>query len=476
MSNKEKTTLLEKMRDGHELTLTQQIAMVFELSVPAILAQLSSLIMQYIDASMVGRLGEYASASIGLVSSSTWLFGGLCMAGATGFTVQIAKLIGAKKDKDARNIMKLGIICMTIISFVMTAIGVSIASLLPIWLGGGEQIKDGATVYFLIFALSIPFVSLNYTAAGMIQCSGNMRLPGIAEMVMCTLDVLFNALLIFPTETQNILGISITTPGAGLGVAGAALGTALAEAVTVAFLVYYLLARSEPLHLRKNEQFALHTSEIKSALKIAVPVAVEQTITCGAYIAFTRIVSPLGSTAIAANSFGITAESLCYMPGYGIGASATTIIGQCVGAKRYDITKRLGWLTTLMGIIVMTISGGLMFIFAPQMISLLTPDKAIQKLGAEILRIEAFAEPMYAASIVASGVFRGAGDTAVSSVISFISMWAVRIPLAAILSPLFNLQGIWTAMCIELIIRGILFLVLLATRFKKRADSGQYSN
>ena len=464
------------MRNGQELTLAQQIAMVLELSVPAILAQLSSLIMQYIDASMVGRLGEYASASIGLVSSTTWLFGGLSMAGATGFTVQIAKLIGAKRDKDARNIVKLGMVCVTVLGLLMAAVGVMIASPLPIWLGGGEQIKDGASVYFLVFALSLPIVALNYTAAGMIQCSGNMKLPGIAEMVMCALDVLFNAVLIFPTTTREILGIKITTPGADLGVAGAALGTALAQALTVVFLVYYLLVRSKPLHLRKKEQFELHMGEIRSALQIAVPAAVEQTITCGAYIAFTRIVSPLGSTAIAANSFGITAESLCYMPGYGIGASATTIIGQCIGAKRYDITKKLGWLTTVTGIIVMTISGGLMYIFAPQMIALLTPDAAIRKLGAEILRIEAFAEPMYAASIVAAGVFRGAGDTAVSSVVSFISMWAVRIPLAAILAPVYGLPGIWTAMCTELIIRGVLFLILLSTRFRKRADSGRYNN
>ena len=124
-------------------------------------------------------------------------------------------------------------------------------------------------------------------------------------------------------------------------------------------------------------------------------------------------------------------------------------------------------MTTLVGILVMTVTGGLMFTFSPFMMSLLTPDKAIRTLGAHILRIEAFAEPMYGASIVAAGVFRGAGDTAVSSVLNFISMWTVRIPLAAILAPVYGLSGIWTAMCIELCVRGILFLVLLSIRSRK---------
>lgn len=475
MTKPTKKPLLERMRDGETLSFTEQAAMILELSLPAVLAQLSSLIMQYIDAAMVGRIGADASAAIGLVSSSTWLFGGLSMAASTGFTVQIAKRVGAKDEKGARNIVKTGIVCVLLFSLLMMTIGVLISSKLPVLLGGGKSVRDDASVYFLIFALSVPFMQMNYTASGMLQCSGDMKIPGILEIVMCVMDVIFNALLIFPSRKLTIFGTTVTTFGAGLGVKGAALGTALSEVVTVILLLYFLLVRSKALHLRKSEPFKWRADDISAALKIALPVAVEQTITCGAYIAFTRIVSPLGSLALAANSFAITAESLCYMPGYGIGASATTIIGQCVGAKRYDITKRLGWLTTIIGMIVMTVSGGLMFIFAPFMMSLLTPDKAIRSLGTRILRIESFAEPMYAASIVSAGVFRGAGDTAVSSVLSFVSMWAVRIPLAAFLAPRYGLAGIWTAMCVELCVRGALFLLLLATRFRRKADSGAYS-
>lgn len=125
---------------------------------------------------------------------------------------------------------------------------------------------------------------------------------------------------------------------------------------------------------------------------------------------------PAGDGTIAANSFSITAESLCYMPGYGIGTAATTLIGQSIGARRHDLTRRLGYLCTGLGMTVMTLSGIVLYLAAPTMIGLLSPDPAIVALGAQALRIEAFAEPMYAASIVASGVFRGAGDTLVRAV------------------------------------------------------------
>lgn len=470
-----KTDYLARMRDGDSLSLSQQIIMITKLSIPAILAQISSIIMQYIDAAMVGRLGANDSASIGLVSSSTWLIYGLCTAAATGFTVNIAKRIGAKDEQGARNLVKTGLITTLLFSVVLMAIAAALSPFLPRLLGAGEDIAKGAGTYFLIFALSLPFVQLNFVTAGMIECSGNMRTAGMLEILMCVLDVIFNALLIFPSADRTLLGVRIHMIGAGLGITGAALGTALSEVAVSFILLSYLLFRCKPLRIRKDRPMRFVKGELKGAFKIAIPVAIEQIVTCSAYIAFTRIVSPLGTISIAANSFSITAESLCYMPGYGIGAATATIIGQSIGAGRFDLTKRLARLSTIMGVLVMTAGGCLMYCFAPQMIALLSPDPQIQELGAQILRIEAFAEPLYAASIIATGAFRGAGDTKVPTVINLICMWAIRFPLAAVLATAMGLQGVWTAMCIELYIRGALFIILLATRFRKHADRGLYS-
>ncbi len=440
---------LKAIRNGQKLTLREEISLILHLSLPAILAQISSIIMQYIDASMVGHLGAGASASIGLVSSTTWLFGGVMTAASMGFTVRVAHRIGAKDEAGARMIVRWGLLTALLFSVVLSATGVIISGFLPTWMGGAPEIRHDASNYFLVYALTIPIHEMLYVSQGMIQSSGNIRLPSIFSIIMCALDVLFNALLI-----------------PRLGVVGAALGTSISIVITACIMLYLLLVRSEMLHIagRREEipRFKIFANEeLPKALKIAIPVAIDNIIMGFAYVAFTRIVSPFGTIAVAANSFSITAESLCYMPGFGIGVAATTVVGQCIGAKRKALGKRLGFIAVALGMTIMGLSGALMWILAPQMIGILTPDEQIRELGTQILRIEAFAEPLYGASIVAAGVFRGAGETLLSSVLNLISVWTVRIPLAAFLGSKYGLKGAWIAMCTELCVRGTLFLIRL---------------
>lgn len=455
--------LLKDMISGKSMTASQQIGLTVRLSIPAILAQISSIVMQYIDASMVGRLGANASGAIGLVSSTTWLFGGLCIAVTTGFTVQIAQAVGAGEDKSARNIMKQGLIIALCISAILALAAALISTPLPRWLGGETAIQKMASQYFLVYMLGLPALQMNSIAGGMHQSSGNMRLPGILNVMCCVMDVFFNMLFIFQTRSVQINSITFTMPGLGLGVAGAALGTITAEAVTCAIMVTALLWKNRTLHLRKGEHLRFHRYTLARAVKIGAPVGLEQMVMCSAYVMSTKIVSPLGTIAIAANSFAVTAESFCYMPGYGVQAAATTLVGQCVGAGQKQLSRRMAWITMGLGVSVMTVGGVLMYIAAPAMIGVLTPNEEIRNLGAAVLRIEAFAEPFYAASIVASGALRGAGDTLVPSCMNFASMWCVRIPLAAILAPRVGLYGVWIAMCVELCFRGILF----TTRLKR---------
>lgn len=459
---------LEALRNGEHLTLRQLTRLIIHLSLPAIFAQISSIVMEYIDASMVGHLGSNEAASIGLIASSTWLFGSMCGATSIGFTVQIAQSIGAKDNVKARNIVRMGLVTGLGVSALLLCLGVLISGGLPAWLGGTPDIQQNATWYFLIFMLSLPIMQLNAMAGGMLQCSGNMKVPSVLHILMCILDVLFNAVLIFPSWELKPLGLTI--PGFGLGVIGAALGTALSQLVIACLMLYFLLIRAPSLRLRRDERMKFSPAILKNALKLAAPVGFEQLVVCGAYVAATRIVAPLGVVAIAANAFAVTAESLCYMPGYGIGSAATTLIGQSIGAKRNDLTRKLAALTTGLGMIVMTAMGVLLYIFAPEMIALLSPDPDIQKLGTTVLRIEAFAEPLYGASIVANGVFRGAGDTFVPSCLNLVSMWAIRIPLSAWLVIEHGLVGVWIAMAAELSCRGIMFLIRLKSkRWQKKS-------
>lgn len=460
MEKENKDQLLSLIRLGKDMTLRQQLHLTLLLSSPAILAQLSSILMQYIDAAMVGHLGARATASIGIVESTIWLFAGFCSAIATGFYVQVAHHIGGNRFADARSVLRQSLVAVLLFSLLVLAVGAGISPFLPYWLGGGADIAPHSSSYFLIFALCLPFLQLEMLAGGMLRCSGNMLVPSMLNILMCVLDVVFNFFFIYPTRTIGVLGFQVWVPGAGCGVVGAALGTAAAEVVVAALMLYVLCVRSKEMRLVGNSGSYRPTWPcVRRAIRIGVPMGLQHVVMSTAQIVTTLIIAPLGNIALAAHSLGISVESLCYMPGYGFSEAGTTLVGQSLGARRPHLMKRFAYICVVMGMCIMTVMGFIMYIGAPLMMSILTPVPDVQLLGTQCLRIEAFAEPMFAAAIVSYGCFVGAGDTLAPSGMNFFSMWAVRLTLAALLAPSFGLKGVWMAMCAELCFRGVMFLL-----------------
>ena len=439
--------------------LGEQMGLVVRLSIPIILAEISSTVMSYVDSAMVGSLGAAATASVGLVASSTWLFSGMGMCMVTGFSIQIAQLIGAGRLRQVQSVMRQAMMVSVGVGLLFAAIAAAVSGKLPIWLGGAPEVCAGSSRYFFIYGCGLPVVLLRQAGGSMLQCSGDMKTPSALNILMCCMNVVFNAFFIFPTRVVTLLGMDLTIFGVGMGVAGAALGTVMSETVTTILMMYFVCLRSPVLKLVKGVPWRLEQNCMMTTVRLAVPIALERVTTSLAQIAGTKIVSPLGTTAVAANSLAVTAEGFCYMPGYGMAAAATTLVGQSMGAERRDQARRFAWLSVALGVGVMTCTGILMYIAAPWIFSMLTPDAGVRNLGAQVLRIEAFAEPLFAASIVAAGALRGAGDTLVPSVMELGSMWGVRITLAMLLVGPFGLHGVWVAMCTELCVRGLLFLV-----------------
>jgi len=476
-----KDELLLRIREGGKLTTAEQLRLTAALSIPAILAQISSILMFYIDDAMVGSLGARASASIGIVATSIWLFWSIISCAATGFSVQVAHRVGGNDIEEARNVFRQSLIASMTLAVVTGLVGAVISSSLPRWLGGEAEICADASNYFLIFVLGAPLAMLGMLAGSMLRCAGNIKVPSLANIASCVLDVLFNFFLIFPTRTisldlstlstlnSQLTTLTFTLPGAGLGVVGAAIGTVTAEGLIALYMMWYAAVRQPELRLKGNPgSFKPQKPVLRIAGNIAGPILMQRVLMNVAQITVTVIVAPLGAVAIAANALGITAESLCYMPGYGIGEAATTLVGQSIGARRRRLTERFAWMTTMLGVAVMTLMGVVMYMAAPLMMASLTPDEAVRQLGTECLRIEAWAEPGFAASIVAMSCFVGAGDTRKPAFMNLFSMWAVRVTLAALLAPKYGLHGVWMGMAIELTFRGVIFLLRLKWgRWKK---------
>ncbi|MBR4921839.1 MAG: MATE family efflux transporter [Prevotella sp.] len=454
--------LLSYIREGKMMTQREKLWLIVSLSIPSILAQISATIMFFIDASMVGHLGAKASAAIGLVETTGWLMGGLASAANMGFSVQVAHFIGANDFEAARRVLRQSMVCCMVWAVMISLISVIIAPFLPYWMGGSEEIARDASIYFAIFGFCGIFFQIEGLAGSMLKCSGNMKIPSMLNIGMCVMDVFFNYIFIYILD---------------LGVMGAAIGTGVAMLITAALMMYFLLVKSKMLSLAgRPGSFKPKSDTVSTAIKIGAPMGLQHLLMGGAYVVSTMIVAPLGTIAIAAHSLAITVESLCYMPGFGIAEAATTLVGQGIGAGQRLLTRSFARMSVGLGIAVMTVMGILMWTFAPELMSLMSPVEEVISQGTQVLRIEAWAEPMFAAAIVCNGVFIGAGDTLIPAIMSLSSMWAVRLTLAATLAPKYGLKGVWTAMAIELTFRGSIFLIRLFTAKNNRSriinDSG----
>lgn len=436
------------LKNSSSLSNRTLIGYVWCLSIPGIFAQISSIIMQYIDAGMVGYLGAEASAAISLVASSTWVLGSLSGACSMGFTVQVAQAIGAGEREYARQIFWQSILFSLFFSIAVVLGAGSISQSLPAWLGAQESIREDAFWYFLIFVLSSPLYHTVYLMSGMLQASGNMKTPGILNGLMCLLDVFFNFIFIYIFR---------------LGVKGAALGSAASALVIAATILYMTLHKSDYLNLHGFKTRGFDTKIISRAVRLSLPIACQRTAFTGALVAITKLIAPLGAVSLAANSFAVTAESLCYMPGYGIEEAATTLVGQSIGATRHDLARRFSRITVIAGVTVMSLMGLLMYFICPYVFKFLTPVQEVQALSIRILRLELFAEPFYAMAIVASGALHGSGDTFVPSLLNLFSLWIVRFILSIILVAKYALLGIWIAMAVELTFRGIVMVIRMNT-------------
>ena len=445
------------MRSGAVISRKEQQKLVVALSIPAIFEQLVSTVMSYIDTAMVGSLGHEATASIGVVVSTIWLFNGIVNAAGMGFSVQVAQYLGAGREKDSRNVLTQAMMFNVLFGCGMALIAVILGQFLPQLLGAAPSVQADARAYFCIVGAFLPFAMGSSLYSGILRCSGNVRLPSIMNVGMCLLDVVFNYFLIYPT--REVRGVTVW--GAGLGVRGAALGTGLATACICLTMLLLLIRRKGPLKLQGDETWRFTPVCLKNAASLATPAAMEHAVLNVAQIVMTGVVTSMGAVAVAANYITVQTESICYLPAFGVASAATALVGQSIGAGRPDMAKRFAYSTAGLSFLLVSFTGALLFFFCPVLAGTLTPDPEVLSQSIRLLRIVAFAEPLFAVSIVITGALRGAGDSKGPFLLNLCSMWGVRVLTVLLFTRRFGLIGIWGTMSAELVFRCIVFVIRL---------------
>ena len=435
------------------------IGVIMSLAWPTMLEQLMQTAVQYIDTAMVGALGTDATAAVGATSTVNWLIGSTISAFGIGFLSYIAKACGAGDKAAAKRAASQAALVVLIAGIVFTALTLSLSSFVPVWMQVDESIRNLSTRYFFIlYAPMLPRTAIIIFGT-ILRSAGDTKTPMKVGVVMNIINVILNYFMIFATRTVTVLGLSFTMPGAGLGVIGAALASAVA--FTYGGIHLTVVLWRHPLVSPKGESFKPDMEILRPCMKVAFPNMLQRFGTSFGYVAFASMINALGEVATAAHTIANTVESLFYIPGYGMQTAAATLAGNAYGAKDAQRMKDLAAMFIPIEVALMILSGGALFASAPMLMSLFSSSEEVIALGATVLRMVAVSEPFYGFSIIFECMMLGVGKTKKPFIYNIIGMWGVRIVGTWICTQLlpYGLVAAWACMIAHNMLLFFLFLI-----------------
>ncbi len=437
---------------------------IWFLAWPIMLEQILIMLIHYVDTAMVGGMGPNATAAVALTAPASMLLNGIFAGVAIGFSVPVGRYIGAGDIERAKRVVRQAVLAIGVCGATMTAVMLLIAPYLPVWMGGAPEILEDATDFISILSLSYIFNMSIQICASLLRCTGDTKTPLVFNVSTNIINMALNFLLIYPERTITLFGRSFTMWGADMGVKGSALASVIAFTFSGLMLLRALFGENAVCRITLKDSFCPDRGVWKEMIKLGTPVAFERVVIALGQVMMTAFATALGTNSLAAHSLAITAESVTYMPAFGFSMAATTLVAQSLGARKADLARRFARYCTVGCVAFMSAMGFVLFFAGDKLISLFTPSMAVVAIGAAALRVEAFAQPMYAVSQVATGILRGAKQTKLPLIVSIIGMWVVRIPIAFVMTrfvPSLGLTGTWIGMAADLTVRGILCLILL---------------
>ena len=428
---------------------------------PTVLEQILQTIVQYVDSAMVGRIGPQATAAVGCTATINWLINSSTSALSIGFLAYISKELGARRPDNARRASGQATLAALVVGALFTVLALSLSGRIPLWMNAGEDIAADASRYFFILYAPMLFRAVNIVYGTCLRAAGDTRAPLRVNLMVNLINIVLNYLLIYPSRPVQLFNLTFTMSGAGLGVTGAALASAIA--FTFGGIGMAAVLWRHPLISPRGTSLRPDGTILRPCLKVALPCALQRFGTSFGYVAFASMINGLGTTAIAAHSIANTAESAFYIPGYGMQTAAATLSGNCYGARDPQRMKRLCRMMIALEVLLMALSGGTLFLSARVLMGLFTPDAAVIELGARVLRMVAVTEPVYGLAVILEGIFQGVGDTKSAFCFNLLGMWGVRILGTFIALRFFGggLTAAWGCM----IAHNLLLGALLLTRF-----------
>ncbi len=422
---------------------------IIKLSVPTVIEELLSTLLQYVDTAMVGRLGEDAAASVSVTTTVSWLISSIPSAISVAVLAMIAKAIGSGDGEKIRDISRHTALTVPVIGVILGTVSVVLSPFIPTWMGAEFSIRKQASIYFFIISLSMLFRCSGIIFGAALRAATDTKTPLYINFGANTLNAALNYLLIYK---------------AGLGVTGAAIATAISY--TVSGILMFAAYRRNKLLYYKMGRFKIDKNILREGGKIGLPVLGTSAASCLGYVVFASLVTGMGNTVFAAHSIAVTAETIFYISGYGLRTATSTLVGISLGerdSRKFETVCRLSASITVG---MMIVSGIILYFTAEPLMRLFISSGEAASLGAEMLRIVALSEPFYGLMIVTEGIFYGLGKTRYAFIVETLSMWGIRILFTFICVRIWGcgLREVWFCMIADNIFKALMFIIPVCTK------------
>lgn len=432
---------------------------IFALAWPTMLEQLLHTAVQYIDTAMVGSLGTEATAAVGSTTTVNWLVGSTVSAIGVGFLAFISQSRGAGNDEKARRGSAQAVFAVLVVGIAFTVITLALSPIVPILMRVEPSLRKTSGIYFFILYTPMIFRAASIIFGAVLRSAGDTKTPMRVGFLVNIVNIVLNFFLIFETRIIYFCGLFIFLPGAGLGVIGAGLASAVSFAIG-GILITYALFKHKEISPRGNS-IKPNKEILRECLRVAFPNALQRFGTSLGYVVFATMINSLGGIATAAHTVANTVESAFYVPGYGMQSASATLSGNALGANDRAKIKQLSRMIIFIEGALMIISGSLLFVFAPTLVALFSHDDAVISLGTTVLRMVALSEPFYGISIVIEGMMQGMGKTKMPFITNLVGMWGVRILGTFILTQIcsYGLISAWACMILHNLVLFAVFLI-----------------
>ena len=423
---------------------------VLRLAGPMVVERLSVSLLSAVDAVLVGRyVGSEGVAAVGIGALLFWI----PFAGAFGLdlatTAVIARDYGAGTTDNLLRTLRMSLLIAVIWGALATVLLWTLAGPLMTMMAAEGDVKSFGIDYLRSASLGFPLLMALYATSGALRGVGNTWLPMVIVLVLNATNALVAFLLI-----SGVVGVELEVTASGIGYAsGSAVGGLLAFAV--------LVFGVGPMRYRLTRAFRTGRAEISRLANIGVPSGLEEIQFMAAFIVYSRVVTGLGETAQAAHTIALRTLELALVPGFSLGAAATSLVSRYLGAGRPDLAERAALVGRAWAIGTMVLMGGLLVIFAPQFASIFVDEgkhPEVIETATELLRVFAIAFPFMGLHASLGGALRGAGDVRYVLAVLTVTAWLVRIPVAVGLVVFVGVGawGAWVGATAENIVRGLL--------------------